>query len=129
MARSGCFCLLALAIAGTALDLAEAKEPSFLHAALRRHDGVYSVHITTSRGWCGEHHLKFVISNGRIKPAGDGKVKASGQVIRDGTVNVAFHRPPLIAKARGKLSKKAGSGSWSLSDLQCSGSWRARKLS
>jgi hypothetical protein len=119
---------LALAVAGAASGFAEAKEPPSPHATLRRHDGVYSVHITTSRGWCGEHHLKFVISNGRIKPAGDGKLKASGQVIRDGTVNVAFHRPPLVANARGKLSKKAGSGSWSLSGLQCSGSWRARKL-
>jgi hypothetical protein len=119
---------LALAVAGAASGFAEAKEPPSPHATLRRHDGVYSVHITTSRGWCSEHHLKFVISNGRIKPAGDGKLKASGQVIRDGTVNVAFHRPPLVANARGKLSKKAGSGSWSLSGLQCSGSWRARKL-
>jgi hypothetical protein len=97
-------------------------------AAGQGQDGVYVIDITTSKGSCDKaYHWMIAVSGGRVSSAGNTPLDASGQITRRGVVDLAFERFGQTATARGRLAGQGGSGTWSSSTMQCSGSWRAAR--
>jgi hypothetical protein len=83
-------------------------------------DGTYTVNIVTHQG-------TILVSGGRVSSAGDTPMEASGQINSGGGVRLRFQRFGDVADVSGRLAKGAGSGTWTSSTLQCSGSWRATR--
>lgn len=97
-------------------------------AMRQNHDGIYAVDITTRQGRCDrDYRWLIAVSGGRVSSAGDPLMEASGRVSRSGIVALAFERFGQVARAKGKLARGAGSGTWSSTTLQCAGSWRATR--
>jgi hypothetical protein len=99
-------------------------------AMRQNHDGIYAVDITTRQGNCDRgYHWLIAVSGGRVSSAEGALMEASGKISRRGIVAVAFERFGQVARARGKLGRGAGSGTWSSPTMQCAGSWRATRQS
>jgi hypothetical protein len=89
-------------------------------------DGIYAVDITTRQGGCDKaYHWMISVSGGRVNSAGATPMAASGQISESGTVDLAFRRFGQVATVTGRFANGYGSGIWSLSTMQCTGSWRA----
>jgi hypothetical protein len=99
-------------------------------AAAHHYDGKYIVNITTKHGGCHKHNRWMIlISGGRISSVGDTPMNASGHINPHGTVHLMFKRFHHHATVTGRLMGGAGSGSWHSPSLECTGSWRAHRLS
>jgi hypothetical protein len=91
-------------------------------AIWQNHDGIYAVDVVTRLGSCDrDYHWLIAVSGGRVSSAGDTLMEASGQISRRGIVALAFQRFGQVATVTGKLAMGAGSGTWSLTTMQCAG--------
>jgi hypothetical protein len=114
--------------AAALICVASAAQAQGGFAARQNHDGIYAVDIVTRQGSCDrDYHWLIAVSGGRVSSTGDAIMDASGQISRRGIVNLAFERFGQVATATGKLTKGAGSGTWSSTTMQCAGSWRATR--
>lgn len=112
--------LLGVAVLGTA----NAQEL----AAGQSHDGVYVIDVTTKQGTCDKAYRWMIsISGGHVSSTGGTAMEASGQINRNGMVDLAFERLGQTAMARGRLAGQGGFGTWTSPTMQCSGSWRAMR--
>jgi len=119
--RKGAFLgLLALAAASLpALRPAEAV-PSF--------DGAWSVVITTEAGGCEPSYRTSIrIAKGQFFNAGSGQFSLKGSVDHSGTVKVTVSKGENSASGTGKLTAKAGGGTWA--GGPCAGKWQAERRS
>jgi hypothetical protein len=90
-------------------------------------DGTWHVRLVTQSGTCDSSYSQTVaIENGRVRPVG-GAAAISGGVGSDGRVALTIAQSVATADAQGRLRSKAGSGSWNLPMLGCTGSWTARR--
>jgi hypothetical protein len=116
------------ALAAALIGVASAAHAQGGVATRQNHDGIYAVDITTRQGSCDrDYHWLIAVSGGRVSPAGDALMEASGQISRRGVVALAFERFGQIATVTGKLARGAGSGTWSSPTMLCAGSWRATR--
>ena len=58
---------------------------------------------------------------------GDSPTTVSGRIGSDGAVDLDIRRSIAKVDANGRLNGKAGSGTWQLGMLGCSGRWTAQK--
>jgi hypothetical protein len=97
-------------------------------SAAASHDGKWSVSVVTEQGACDAYRWDLGIAGGRIDERGF-LAQASGQVDKRGVVNVVFTRGSDQLAATGVLNAVDGSGKWNLPNRQCSGRWKAEKVS
>ena len=111
----------ALTLAGGALA-APAQKP---------HDGTWSVRMVTDSGVCdASYNYRIAIEDGAVRyiqEPGDSPTTVNGRVGSDGRVNLDIRRSIAKVDAAGRLDEKAGSGTWRLGILGCSGRWTAQK--
>jgi len=102
-------------------------------APASRHDGTWSVRMVTDSGTCDSSDTySIAVENGSVRyiPApGSSPAVVSGRIGPDGTVDLDIRRSIAKADASGRLNGKAGSGTWQLAMLGCSGRWTAQKHS
>ncbi len=93
-------------------------------------NGTWSVQLVTDEGSCDRSYSYAVaVENGRVRPAGDASTTVSGQVGANGAVNLDIRRGIARADASGRLQANAGSGTWRVSMVGCSGRWTAQRRS
>jgi hypothetical protein len=93
----------------------------------KKFDGAWSVQLVASAGMCGKADSQtLTVQEGRVRAGGSG-MNVSGQVSPGGSVVLALQKGPAQGAASGKLSGAAGSGTWTVSTLGCSGSWTAQR--
>jgi hypothetical protein len=91
-------------------------------------DGIWSVSLVANGGLCGSVATStLTVQNGSVRAGGSGGVSVSGQVGPSGSISLALQKSGVQGTAPGKLSGSAGSGSWAVSSLRCSGRWTARR--
>jgi hypothetical protein len=92
-------------------------------------DGAWNVAITTDRGDCGPASLGVVIHDGSLQYAGDSTVIIRGRVANSGVVEVSVAGNNRTASGKGRLSSKAGGGTWrgAGSTGACTGRWSAER--
>ena len=116
-----------------ALGLGTILIGSAVAAPANRHDGTWSVRMVTDSGTCDSSDTySIAIENGSVRyiPApGSSPTIVSGRIGPDGTVDLDIRRSIAKADASGRLTGKAGSGTWQLGMLGCSGRWTAQKRS
>lgn len=102
-------------------------------AAPASRDGTWSVRMVTEAGSCdASYSYSVAVTNGQVRhlqAAGEAPTVVNGQIGPDGDVNLAIRRSIAQASANGRLSEKAGSGTWRLNMLGCQGRWTALKRS
>ena len=93
-------------------------------------NGTWSVQLVTDEGSCDRSYSYAVaVENGRVRPAGDASTTVSGQVGANGAVSLDIRRGIARADASGRLQANAGSGTWRVSMVGCSGRWTAQRRS
>jgi hypothetical protein len=91
-------------------------------------DGHWSVLIVTQKGTCDRAYRYPVrIQNGAVGYAGSASFTVSGKVGDNGAVTVLVARGSTSAKGQGRLSGTDGSGLWTASSGECSGTWTAER--
>lgn len=102
-------------------------------APASRHDGTWSVRMVTESGVCDSTYTySIAIENGNVRylrQPGDSPTTVSGRIGSDGAVDLDIRRSIAKVDANGRLNGKAGSGTWQLGMLGCSGRWTAQKRS
>jgi hypothetical protein len=102
-----------------------------LAAPSQKHNGTWSVRMVTDSGICDRsYNYAIAIQNGNVRyiqAPGDSPTTVSGQVGPSGQVDLDIRRSIAKVDAVGQLNDKAGSGSWRLAMLGCSGRWTAQK--
>jgi hypothetical protein len=95
------------------------------------HNGTWSVQMVTDSGICDRSYsYAIAIEDGAVRylrAPGDKPTTVSGRVDSDGKVDLDIRRSIVKVDAVGQLDEKAGSGSWRLGMLGCSGRWTAQK--
>ena len=120
--------LAAAALTAMISGAAAQAEDGFTEVSMKANDGIYAVHATTQRGNCDrDNNWLILVSGGRVRSAGDALFAASGQITPRGSVNLLFQGFGQVAKATGRVTGGAGSGTWISPTMQCSGSWRATR--
>ena len=118
--------VLALGLGATLIGAAAA-------APANRHDGIWYVQLATDSGTCDSStSYAIAVENGSVRyiPApGSSPAVVSGRISPDGMVDLDIRRSIAKADASGRLNGKAGSGTWQLGMLGCSGRWTAQKRS
>ena len=112
--------VLAMICATSAVTAATARTP---------YDGAWSVLIVTERGTCDRAYRYGVqIIDGIVRYDG-GAVTFSGQVDKNGAVQVTVAGGGGRATGSGRLSRNSGQGSWigRASSGACSGYWEAER--
>ena len=116
-----------------ALGVGLALTGAALAAPAERHDGTWSVQMVTDSGLCDRSYsYSIAIENGSVRyllAPGDSPTTVSGRVGPDGSVDLDIRRSIAKVDAYGRLDAKAGSGTWQLGMLGCSGRWTAQKRS
>ena len=116
-----------------ALGLGTLLAGSALAAPANRHDGTWSVRMVTDSGVCDSTYTySIAIENGAVRyllQPGDSPTSVSGRIGPDGAVDLDIRRSIAKVDANGRLSSKAGSGTWQLGMLGCTGRWTAQKRS
>jgi len=113
--------LLALA-AGAAIGLHPALAASF--------DGSWSVVVITENGTCDRAYRYPVrVVNGEIRYEGEAGIAISGRVDGSGKLSATISRGEQSASGTGRLTRTAGSGTWSgkSKTSACSGRWEAER--
>ena len=89
-------------------------------------NGVWSVQLVTEAGIC-DRSLSYaiVVDKGQVRAAGGATV--TGQIGPNGHVNLGVHRGSAKADVLGRLRGNAGSGTWQVSMVGCSGHWTAQR--
>ncbi len=89
-------------------------------------NGAWSVQLVTDSGIC-DRSLSYgiVIDRGHVRAAGGATV--TGQIGSDGRVSLGVHRSGARADVFGRLRGNAGSGTWQVSTVGCSGRWMAQR--
>jgi hypothetical protein len=92
-------------------------------------DGDWNVAIVTESGDCGPASLGVVIRDGSLQYAGDSSVTIHGRVAKSGIVDVSVAGGNRTASGKGRLSSKAGAGTWrgAGSTGSCTGRWSAER--
>jgi hypothetical protein len=109
------------ALAGTA-GTAAASQPGY--------NGTWSVRMVQEAGACGSSNaftVAIVDGHARIQGGGDTSIEVSGEVGPDGDVALTLHRSVAVANASGHLHADAGTGTWHVKLLGCSGRWTAER--
>lgn len=94
------------------------------------HDGRYAVHIVTHRGSCPKTYTaEIAVSGSQIHATGHSHIRGSGHIDASdkvlGTLRLLHH----AVHVTGRMHGHSGSGKWSSQGLDCSGTWRAARLS
>ena len=89
-------------------------------------NGVWSVQLVTEAGIC-DRSLSYaiVVDKGQVRAAGGATV--TGQIGSNGNVNLGVHRGSAKADVFGRLRGNAGSGTWQVPMVGCSGHWTAQR--
>src|SRR3954451_23141638 len=104
-----------------------AAAPAFAKSS---YDGQWSVLIVTQKGTCDRaYRYPVKIDNGAVGYAGDASFNVSGKVGDNGAVTVMVSRGDKAAKGTGRMSATDGSGIWTASSGECSGTWTAERRS
>jgi hypothetical protein len=93
-------------------------------------NGTWSVLIITDSGPCDRaYRYPLRVNNGRVTYAGQADFNVSGQVNRNGAVEVTVSRGDQRATGSGRLGGGSGSGTWrgAGSSSACSGTWTAER--
>jgi len=116
-----------LAAAGTLAGLGlTALAVAMPAAAAPSYDGLWSVLIVTEQGDCDRAYRYPVrITGGALANAGDSPINISGKVGGNGAVTVHVSYGQKSAMGSGRLSGKAGGGSWK--GGACAGTWEAER--
>jgi hypothetical protein len=119
----------AIAPSLAALAILAATVPASAPASARTNfDGAWSVLIVTHKGTCDRAYRYPVrIANGAVGYAGDASFTVSGKVGDNGAVTVKVARGTQSANGQGRLSATDGSGMWTASSGECSGTWTAER--
>jgi hypothetical protein len=111
-------------LAGSAIPV---SAPAYAAAS---YDGQWSVLIVTQKGTCDRaYRYPVKISNGTVGYAGEASFNVSGKVGDNGAVTVMVSRGDKAAKGTGRMSATDGSGIWTASSGECSGTWTAERRS
>src|SRR5919206_962772 len=88
--------------------------------------GTWSVQLVTESGIC-DRSLSYaiVVDKGQVRTAGGATV--TGQIGSNGNVNLGVHRGSAKADVFGRLRGNAGSGTWQVPMVGCSGHWTAQR--
>ena len=90
------------------------------------YDGVWSVVIMTDKGSCDRAYRYPVrIQNGTVLNEGSSPATITGRVSGNGAVTVTVSAGSKSAIGSGRLSSRAGMGSWK--GGECSGTWEAER--
>ncbi len=118
------------ALTALALLAATAVPASAPAAAKSGFDGAWSVLIVTEKGTCDRaYRYPIKIDNGTVGYAGDASFTVSGRVQPTGAVTVTVARGNQSANGSGRLSPTGGTGLWTASSGECSGTWTAERRS
>ena len=95
-------------------------------------DGRWAVQMNTESGICDRsYNYAIAIEDGRVRyipEPGDKPPSVSGQVAPSGAVTLGIQKGIAHVTANGRLETRgAGSGTWRLGLLGCSGRWTAQK--
>jgi hypothetical protein len=116
--------VIGLGLAGLGLH-AHATEAS-------RYNGAWHVQMVKHAGLCDrDHRYAIIIREGDIRylpEPGTSPMNFTGQVDRSGSVQINASRGPARVAAVGQLQANAGSGTWRLPLLGCSGVWTAQRV-
>jgi hypothetical protein len=100
-------------------------------SAQQQFNGTWSVEVIPQRGSCNSpFSFPVVIQGGRVGYGGAGGIAVTGAVTPRGVIRGSVGAGAVQARVAGRLNRRTGSGSWAASgSLNCSGQWRAAKLS
>jgi len=115
-------------LAGVLSGLLAAAAPG--RAVAASFDGNWSVLIITESGNCDvAYRYEVKVGGGRVTYIGDAAINLSGTVSSGGAVKVGISKGSQNANASGRLSAKAGGGSWrgQSSSGACKGRWEAER--
>jgi hypothetical protein len=88
--------------------------------------GTWSVQLVTEAGICDRSFsYAIVVNKGQVRAAGGATV--TGQIGSNGNVNLGVHRGSAKADVFGRLRGNAGSGTWQVPMVGCSGHWTAQR--
>lgn len=93
-------------------------------------DGIWSVIVITEEGNCDRAYRYPVrVVNGQIRYEGEAGINVSGRVDGSGRLNATISRGEQSASGTGRLTQRAGSGTWSgkSKTSACSGRWQAER--
>jgi hypothetical protein len=93
-------------------------------------DGIWSVIVITEEGNCDRAYRYPVrVVNGQIRYEGEAGINVSGRVDGSGRLNATISRGEHSASGTGRLTQRAGSGTWSgkSKTSACSGRWQAER--
>ena len=95
------------------------------------YDGTWNVRFLTESGVCDRSYdYTVAIQSGSVRPiSGNAPVSISGGVTRDGRVALDIRHSLATADAAGRLQAKAGAGTgtWRVAALGCTGRWTAQR--
>lgn len=99
-------------------------------SAQQQFNGTWNVEVVPQRGSCNSaFSFAVIIQSGRVGYGGAGGVAVSGAVTSRGVIRGSVGAGAVQARVAGRLNRRTGSGSWAASgSLNCSGQWRAAKL-
>jgi hypothetical protein len=108
---------------------------SFVHprsAFAAAFDGNWTVLVITERGTCDRaYQYKVHVANGQVRYNGDARgVNLAGTVSPSGHVSVSIRLRNQSAEGVGRISDKAGVGSWhgnGANNTTCAGTWEAER--
>jgi hypothetical protein len=106
--------------------------PSTPVLAQETYAGTWSVLILARKSRECDGTFRYMVRvapNGTITYAGPSDFTASGRVAANGSVSVRIARGGESAQGTGKLTGRAGRGTWSAPAGNCSGTWRAERRS
>jgi hypothetical protein len=122
------FTMINSAFAALTILAATAVPASAPATAKSNFDGHWSVLIVTQKGTCDRaYRYPVKIQNGAVGYAGSASFTVSGKVGDNGAVTVLVARGSTSAKGQGRLSGTDGSGLWTASSGECSGTWTAER--
>lgn len=115
------------AIAATPSHAAGKKRHAYTRSAV--YDGLWSVSIRTMSGPCdAAYRYPARIVGGQIIQAdNDFSYQISGAVVSSGAMAVTVNKGLASATGYGRLHGTTGSGRWTTSGNQCSGTWSAMR--
>jgi len=117
--------------AAAAAVLTTVLVPAGSAQAQQQFNGNWSVQVITEKGECNKtYSLPVVIEDGRARYPGAVGTDALGSVSRAGVVRASFSWGGTQADIKGRLSGKAGSGTWATTGARgCSGRWIGERQS
>jgi hypothetical protein len=122
------FTMINSTLAALTILAATAVPASAPATAKSNFDGHWSVLIVTQKGTCDRaYRYPVKIQNGAVGYAGSASFTVSGKVGDNGAVTVLVARGSTSAKGQGRLSGTDGSGLWTASSGECSGTWTAER--